>query len=237
MANPYFKFKQFTVYHHLCSMKVGIDGVLLGAWADTNNTTAILDIGTGSGLIALMLAQRSQAEITAIDIEAGAILQTKENVANSPWANRITAENISLQKLAINATQKFDLIVSNPPFFVNSLKAPETNRNTARHTDTLSHEELLQHASELLSSDGKFCVILPVQEGMSAVEYGRQVKLYCSKIVRVFPKPGSECKRLLIEFSHKETTQQISELTIETEQRHQYTPEFTDLARNFYLKL
>lgn len=237
MPNSYFSFKQFSVYHHRCAMKVGIDGVLLGAWAPVKNTANILDIGTGSGLIALMLAQRTNATITAIDIEPNAIIQANENIVNSPWKERILAEEISLQEFARRESVKFDLIVSNPPYFVNSLKTPDENRTTARHTDSLTHKELMVNAKKLLASKGKVCLILPVNEGLQCVELAKTIDLHCHKMVYVHPKPDAEAKRLLLEFGFEPVDVKVSKLEIETAQRHQYSEEFTALAKDYYLKL
>jgi tRNA1Val (adenine37-N6)-methyltransferase len=237
MANPYFSFKQFTVYHDKCAMKVGIDGVLLGAWTDVENSNAILDIGTGTGLIALMLAQRGNGTVEAIDIDPNAVLQAKENITNSPWADRIHVHETSLQQFAENSTKRYDLIVSNPPYFVNSTKAPAENRSAARHTDTLSHEELIRNARILLKRTGRISIILPVIEGIKCIEYALQLGLYCTKHVTVFPKPTAAAKRLLLEFSLIPVQNNASELTIEALERHCYSTEFTALAKNFYLKL
>lgn len=237
MPNPFFSFKQFTVYHHLCAMKVGIDGVLLGAWATTENAVHILDIGTGSGLIALMIAQRSNGRIDAIDIDKNAALQARENFEKSPWKDRLSAIQIPVQLFAENATCKYDLIVSNPPYFNNSLKAPEHGRNSARHTDTLSHEELIRNVLTLLSPKGKFCMILPVDEGLEAMEFAEMQGLHCNKEVWVHPKPNAPAKRLLMEFSFSSTAKITEKLTIETENRHQYSEEFSLMAKDYYLKL
>ncbi len=237
MPNPYFSFKQFTVFHDKCAMKVGIDGVLLGAWTSVENANTILDIGTGSGLIALMLAQRSIALIDAIDIDTNAILQAKENCSNSPWANRIALHENSLQQFSETCATKYDLIVSNPPYFVNSLKAPEEARTTARHTDTLSHESLLTTAKQLLKETGRICLILPVNEGLQCVDFANNINLYCRKKVVVYPKPNANPKRLLLEFSLTPSSAIESKLTIESNERHHYSPEFTLLAKDYYLKL
>jgi len=139
-------------------MKVGIDGVLLGIWTDVKNASRILDIGTGTGLIALILAQRNKnSTIEAVDIEADAVSQAVENVKNSPWAERIKVQQVSLQEFAGRKNDRFDLIVSNPPYFVNSTKTPLQNRTTARHTDSLTHEELIENAIRLLAPNGRIC--------------------------------------------------------------------------------
>lgn len=237
MANSYFRFKQFTVNQEHCAMKVGIDGVLLGAWSGVEEAQNILDIGTGTGLIALMLAQRCDAKITAIDIDSGAFKQAIENINQSVWKDRIAVQQIDLQQFSNKSTEKFDLIVSNPPYFVDSLKAATDDRTTARHTDTLTHEELIRHSKNLLKKNGKMCIILPVNEGLKCIEMAKCAGLFCSKLVTVYPKPSAIAKRLLIEFSRTACKQENSELTVESDQRHQYGPRFTELAKDFYLKL
>lgn len=218
-------------------MKVGIDGVLLGVWVSIDKAKQILDIGTGTGLIALMLAQRSESNVIAIDIDRDAILQAKENIKNSPWMERLRVYEFSLQEFVATSPGLFDLIVSNPPYFVNSLKAPSQSRTTARHTDSLTHQELIENAMKLLNPDGRICIILPVNEGLQCVAFAQSKGLYCTKQVNVFPKQGVAAKRLLLEFSFIPSPMKVSELTIEAEERHQYSPEFTELAKDFYLKL
>lgn len=218
-------------------MKVGIDGVLLGAWADVHNADTILDIGTGTGLIALMLAQRTSARIDAIDIDADAVIQANENIQKSTWASRIQVSEVELQRYVLKTENRYDLIVSNPPYFVNSTKAPVENRNTARHTDTLTHKELLDNALTLLKPTGRICIILPVNEGLMSVEYAATIGLHCTKQVVVFPKPGALPKRLLLEFSPQFIACVNSEIVIESDVRHEYSPEFTALAKDYYLKL
>ncbi|MDD5183719.1 MAG: methyltransferase [Paludibacter sp.] len=237
MSNTWFRFKQFTVFHHLCAMKVGIDGVLLGIWASVENPQSVLDIGTGTGLIALMIAQRSNAKIDAIDIDENAVLQAKENVSNSPWPDRIHVSETSLQNLAKNPVRLYDLIVSNPPFFINSTKTPTGNRTLARHTDSLSHEELIENATLLLKPTGRICIILPVNVGLHCIAFAVKKGLYCSKQCTVYPKPQASGKRLLLEFRKQQTEKEVSELVIETNERYQYSPAFTELAKEFYLKL
>jgi tRNA1Val (adenine37-N6)-methyltransferase len=219
-------------------MKVGIDGVLLGAWANVENAERILDIGTGSGLIALMLAQRAgSAQIDAIDIEDSAVRQAEINIEKSLWKERIKVGHISLQNFVSTASNKYDLIVSNPPFFIDSLKTPEKERTNARHTDMLTHEELMLLSKSLLASCGKICIILPVKEGNLCKIFAEKLGLFCSKMISVFPKPNAEAKRLLLEFTTEKTEIEIGKIIIETEIRHQYSTEFINLAKDFYLKM
>jgi tRNA1Val (adenine37-N6)-methyltransferase len=237
MANPYFSFKQFTVYHDRCAMKVGIDGVLLGAWSNVGDSKHILDIGTGTGLIALMLAQRSNSFIEAIEIDKDAVDQAMENIEHSPWTNRIKVQEISLQSYAKITPQRYDLIVSNPPYFVNSLKTPSLNRTTARHTDTLTHEELILNSIALLKPTGRICIILPVNEAELCKSFALSKKVYCTREVKVIPKPNAEAKRILMEFSLQFSPVKITKLVIESNERHHYSAEFSELAQEFYLKL
>lgn len=237
MGASSFSFKQFTVFHDQCAMKVGTDGVLLGAWADVSNVNSVLDIGTGSGLIALMLAQRCDATITAIDIESSAIVQANINALNSPWTEQISNVEISLEQYVQNAKQQFDLIVSNPPYFKNALPNPDSKRTLARHAETHFHNELILSAKKILNTNGRLCLILPVDEGNECLRFATEQALFCTKKVLVYPKPDSVAKRLLLEFSAVYSTQVVSELTIESEIRHEYTQDFSNLVKDFYLKL
>lgn len=237
MPNPYFRFKQFTVYHDRCAMKVGTDGVLLGMWANTTFATKALDIGTGTGLIALMLAQRNSGlKIDAIDINKDAAEQAKENIRNSPFCKRISCFHSSLQDFTVLCKERYDLIVSNPPFFKQSLKSPCENRTLARHTDSLYIEELLELSSYLLSKQGKFSIIYPHDDKELILGLASKNKLHISHITDVIPTPSSPPKRILVEFCKTETTSTIDSLVIEKE-RHVYSEEFSKLAKDFYLKL
>jgi tRNA1Val (adenine37-N6)-methyltransferase len=237
MPNPFFRFKQFTIFHDRCAMKVGIDGVLLGAWTPLSKPKRILDVGTGSGLISLMLAQRSMAMIDAIDIDQDAITQATVNVQNSPWSDRISLHHQSFQDFVKVNEHTFDVVVSNPPYFVNSLKNPSDRKTLARHTDSLSHLELIALSVPLLTPNGIIALILPVEEGYQCIAEAEKMGVYCKQVVEVYPKPNNQAKRLLIEFCLIQCERSTSKLTIETDIRHQYSPEFSLLARDFYLKL
>lgn len=237
MANPYFSFKQFTVFHDKCAMKVGTDGVLLGAWAKTDTAKTILDIGTGSGLIALMLAQRNQdARITAIDIDKNAVEQAKENFLQSPFNNRIECYFSSLQELAESSLLRYDTIISNPPFFKHSLKSLSESRTLARHTDSLTADELIKLSSRLLSSKGVLSVIYPYEYKQSLLSLATTHNLYASRITNVYPTPQSSPKRILLELN-KENIPLIEDDLIIEQLRHTYSDEFTSLVKDFYLNL
>ena len=228
-----FKFKQFTIHQDRTAMKVGTDGVLLGAWAPIlSSTHRLLDIGTGTGLIALMLAQRilkennnSTFKIDAIDIDQSSIEQATENINNSPFAKFITTHFTALQNYS--PTEKYDTIVCNPPYFVASLKCPDANRT--------------QHSSRLLNDEGTLSVILPVNEGNQLIQLASQYGFSLAKLVHIHPTPTSDPKRLLMHFTKQpinslQSPIEESQLTIELA-RHQYTPEYTALTRDFYLKM
>lgn len=235
MPNPFFKFKQFTVYHDRCAMKVGTDGVLLGAWTDLSQTRRILDIGTGTGLIALMLAQRNpEAQITAIDIDAEAVKQACENFSASPWSNRLKA----IQQDVCHYTEisLFDTIVSNPPYFIDSLKCADNQRTTARHTDSLDAQRLLKKVSELLAPDGRFSLILPADQTNELIRIAQIQGLHPSRLTQVITRPGLPPKRSLVEFQKTIQPIQANELVIELE-RHVYSEGYTSLTRDFYLKM
>lgn len=234
MPNPFFRFKQFTVYHDRCAMKVGTDGVLLGAWANVSQARHILDIGTGTGLIALMLAQRSDARITAIDIDEDAVAQATDNAANSPWTSRIRVLQQDLCQY--HTEQRYDAIVSNPPYFIDSLKGPDNQRNTARHTDTLDARTLLNKASELLHSEGHLSLVIPSEQVIDIKRIGEEYGLYLTRHTAVITRPGLPPKRALLEFRKTPGTCTTDELVIELD-RHVYSEDYIALTRDFYLKM
>jgi tRNA1Val (adenine37-N6)-methyltransferase len=244
MPNDYFSFKQFTIRQDRCAMKVGTDGVLLGVLAPVlapaENSMRILDIGTGTGLVAIMLAQRTGggAQISAVEIDSEAAVQARENASETPW--NIDVYNNSIQDFALECQEKFDLIVSNPPFFVNSLKAPEKSRNTARHTDTLSFEDLVISAEKLLADKGLFTVIIPYSSESDFIKIASANNLIADTIIRVIPKVGKEAKRSVITFckgnENVNCNINVTELVIEKEERYCYSDEFKSLTADFYLK-
>ena len=238
MSNPFFQFKQFTIRHDKCAMKVGTDGVLLGAWAGTESCSRILDVGTGTGLITLMLTQRSKAVVDAIDIDADACLQAQENAESSLFAGRINVFHSDLADFAQASTHLYGLIVSNPPYFVDSLKCPNLQRNTARHTDTLTLEDLLQYSRKLLAPQGRIALILPYDQKDRLTDCIQTQNLFLSKEVSVIPVPDAQPKRLLAELTSEPPASPAfsDRLTIEIA-RHRYTDEYINLTKDFYLKM
>ncbi len=302
MANPYFSFKQFTVWQEHAAMRVGTDGVLLGAWCDlsscvsvvipdestdrrqpenvcpadpsqildssnrdqtvwddhvqdereksvcgaqngadaeTKKVGRVLDIGSGTGVIALMVAQRtSNAQIDAVEPDSGSCEDALRNFAESPWADRLHLHGVTLQEYVSCYAEKvqYDLIVSNPPYFVDSLKAPDPVRNAVRHAVSLPFEELLDGVKTLLAEHGRFAVILPVTEGVLLEKLALERSLHCVRKCLVQTKPGVPPKRVMMEFGRKSVSLHSGLLIMETERHQEFTEEYRRLTRDFYLK-
>ncbi len=217
-------------------MKVGTDGVLLGAWACVENAIRILDIGAGTGLLSLMTAQRSKAQIVGIEIDTAAARQAQGNASRSPWADRIQIENVSLQNFSVDGTERFNHIISNPPYFNHSLQSPDGGRTAARHTASLTYGDLLSGVARLLSPDGLFSVVLPYPEQASFIEMAEAHKLLPRRILRVYPTPTASPKRFLAEFSFQPFECVEADLVIEAGGRHQYSEEYKNLTKEYYLK-
>jgi tRNA1Val (adenine37-N6)-methyltransferase len=234
-----FSFKQFSLEQDRCAMKIGTDGVLLGAWTPLdNNPYSILDIGTGTGVIALMLAQRSHAEqIDALEIDEDAYEQSVDNFENSPWSDRLFCFHAGLDEFVEEPEDEYDLIVSNPPFYSEDYKTECNQRDMARFQDAMPFEELIEAAAMFLSENGIFSVIIPFKEEENFVALAKECELYPQKITRVKGTPTTEIKRSLLAFSRNETSAfLVDELVIETS-RHQYTTEYIELTKDFYLKM
>ena len=219
-------------------MKIGTDGVLLGAWTSIkHNPNSILDIGTGTGVIALQLAQRSDAEIIdALEIDDNAFEQALDNFESSPWNNRLFCYHISLENFAKEIEERYDLIVSNPPFYNDDFESNSKARNTARFTSALSFENLLSAVSKLLSDHGTFSVIIPFKEENNFIALAEKNNLCNTKICNVKGSQTTEVKRSLLEFSFQNIEKQITSLVIENG-RHQYTSAYQNLVKDFYLKM
>ena len=235
MANPWFRFKQFLVRQEKSAFKVGTDGVLLGAWADTDGVNTVLDIGTGTGLLALMLAQRTKAKIMAIEIDRASYQQASENIKNSPWTDRINVQHCSIQDFSSEG--KFDLIITNPPFFQDSLRPEEEGRSKSRHNTMLSLDELAGSAIRHMHGESKFSLVLPVEESSDFEHIASGVGLFLHRILHIRPTPAHPVKRHLMEYRLYPTKKVHSEeLIVEKGERHDYTPEYRNLTKEFYLK-
>ena len=289
-----FTFKQFEVRQERCAMKVGTDGVLLGAWARVEHCERILDMGTGTGLVALMAAQRSQANIVAIDLDADAVAQAAENIAASPWKDRIQVLEADARKLShlrmengewrmenacaserngslpaisqrvqpsinevneqkndsqlthpkgnnsqfsiLNSQFFFDSLLCNPPFFENSLKCPDSARTMARHTDTLSFDDLARSAARLLSPEGELSVVIPYDRAHDMTVSAACHGLFATHQTVVVPVEGGKPKRILMAFTREGAAHAVETLCIQDAQRN-YTPAYIHLVGDFYLKM
>lgn len=232
-----FQFKEFTVAQDRCAMKIGTDGVLLGAWVTVQNEFSILDLGTGTGVLSLMLAQRSEAEvIDAIEIDGPAYEQAVQNFENSPWGDRLFCYHASLQEFVEEIDDNYELIISNPPFYTDQHPSENKERTTARFEDAMPFEHLTQAAGKLLTPNGVFAVIIPYKEEQRFVALAMENKLHLNRVCRVKGNENSSIKRSLLEFSFTEKTLQEETLTIELE-RHVYTEAYQNLVKDFYLKM
>ena len=233
-----FVFKQFTIHQDQCAMKVGTDGVLLGAWASLEHQpNTILDVGAGTGVIALQLAQRSSAEtIDAIELDDKAYEQCVANFEASPWADRLFCYHAGFDEFVDEMDEAYDLIVSNPPFYVEEVTSGNKSRDQARQRSSLPFEELIEGAAKLLSDNGRFAVIVPFKEESAFINLAERQGLYPNRITRVKGNPNANFKRSLMELSFHTLEPYIDNLVIE-QGRHQYTKEYIELTQAFYLKM
>lgn len=254
MPNKPFVFKQFSVNQDKCAMKIGTDSVLLAAWASLEKKPySILDIGAGTGVLSLMLAQRSSAEIIdAVEIDDYAYEQCVDNFEQSPWGDRLFCYHATLEEFVDEIEDKYDLIISNPPFYAPSLASPSlpegetlmsNARKTARFYDAMPFDHLIESVSKLLSEDGIFSIIIPYKEEEKLINLASSFKLIPNRILHIKGTPTSETKRSLIEFffstapvGKQESAIKIERLIIETS-RHQYTEGYINLTKDFYLKM
>lgn len=229
-----FRFKQFSIGHRQATMKVGTDGVLLGAWTNIENAKRILDVGTGTGVIALMLAQRTLAHvrIDAIDISKEDCEVAHENVKQCPWPDKVVVYHSSLQEFI---SEPYDLIVSNPPYFINSYKPPIEKRTQARHTETLSQIDLLNHSKRLLSSTGRLSVILPETEAQLLVKLSSKQGWFCTHSCHFRSRQSKPVERILLELSLNKQPHQTEELVL-YESGETWTEAYKRLTKEFYLK-
>jgi len=236
MSDSTFRFRQFTIHQDKCAMKVGTDAVLLGSWVDPKDATAILDIGTGTGLIALMLAQKSSAEIDAVDIDADAFQQAIENFDESPWRDRVHAYHQSFQEFAASVNKKYNLIVSNPPYFHHASKPCVEARLNARHNDQLCFDELITGVRKVLAPEGRFCLILPCKEGLEFMDLAQSKNLFCHEMIRVKTKADKSEKRIMMEFRHRFGLMRHQEIIIQDEESG-FTDEYLEMTKDYFLGL
>ena len=235
MPNNYFQFKQFVVYQDKAAMKVSADAVILGAWTEFSFAKKIIDIGTGTGLLSLMAAQKSQADITAVEIDSNSVKQAKENFDLSPWKNRIHLIHTSFQDFALQAIEKFDLVICNPPYFNGSYQSPDKSRNTARQDKLLPLPDLFSAVKKILSITGKFYIIYPFAQKQALLKEAEKESLYPLKILEIKTKPGKAPNRLIICFTTKKSAVQTEQLHLRDELTKKYSKEYRNLTKDFYL--
>ncbi len=236
MSRNYFKFKQFTIQQEHAPFKITTDSVMLGAWADFHGARNILDIGTGTGVLALMAAQRTDANIVAIEPDPGAFMQAGLNISDSPWHERITLINTGVQDYFPKAGLLFDAVITNPPFFVDSLPNPDPGKAMARHSLTLSFRELLEAAIRLMVPSGTLHLVLPVNEAGQVIEIAGSLGLYCQRKLNVRPAPETPPSRVLMTLGYSQGNVEESTIVIEKGGRHNYSDEYVSLTKDFYLK-
>ena len=234
-----FQFKQFSINQDQCAMKVGTDGVLLGAWCPIdNNPNTILDIGTGTGIIAMMLAQRTDAEqVDALEIDENAFEQATDNFENSPFADRLYCYHAGLDEFIEEPEGEYDLIVSNPPFFSEDFKSTDEARNLARFVDAMPFEQLIEAADLLLSENGVFAVIIPFKDEEKFMKLAAEFELFPIKATRVRGTFTTPIIRSLIAFKRFEMPVLIADEIVIEISRHNYTDDYIELTKDFYLKM
>ena len=244
-----FSFKQFKIHQDRCAMKVGTDGVLLGAWTDVKGATSILDIGTGTGVIAIMLAQKTNdvllneetCTIHAVEIDETAVEQARENMDESPFADRLTVFHDSIQNFSKHHPHKYNLVVSNPPFFTGGTLSSTGDKTNVRHTVKMPHGDLLHATRALLDKNGRFCVILPLIEGLRFIEIAATYGFYLTRRTDVRSKQDKGIERLLLQFELSNRTFSQDELIIENSpevsdfsDERDYTEGYKALTKDFY---
>jgi len=218
-------------------MKTGTDAILLGAWAEPEKAKSILEIGTGCGVIALMLAQKSEAYITAIDIDPESIVQAESNFMKSPWGDKIKAMDISLQEFSSSSDKKYDFIITNPPFFIGSLKSPDEKKNRAKHSQDLSQRDLIEGIINLLDPEGSFLVILPAAENQKFSELAVASGLFLQQEMKIRPKEGKPINRILSRFGFKQVVQLILEELVIRNSDNSFTCNYIDFTVDYHTGL
>ena len=236
MSNNYFKFKQFTVHQEHAPFKITTDSVMLGAWSNFEGAKNIIDIGAGTGILSLMAAKRTEAQVVAIEPDAGSFMQAGLNFSGSPWHNRITLIKTRVQDYFPATGLLFDCVITNPPFFVDSLPNPDPGKATARHSLNLSHRELLEAALRLMTPSGTLQMVLPVNEAGQFIEMSASVGLYCQRKLIVKPTPATPPSRVLMTLCREQRLVEEATIVIEKEGRHHYSDEYVSLTKEFYLK-
>jgi tRNA1Val (adenine37-N6)-methyltransferase len=230
-----FHFRQFSLNHHRSTMKTGTDAVLLGSWCNVENVKTALDIGSGSGIISLFVAARSRARVTAVEIDAASVEESVGNFKSSPFAGRMQVVETNIGDFF--SEQKFNLIVSNPPFFTGDLHSPDKRRTSARHTETLSFYDLCLAANRLLSEDGRFCVVLPYSQKTVFEQTAEKNHLFVQRVLLIFPRRGMEPNRVNIEFGRSKTKEIKKGIFVVREENNKFTDQYREWLGRYYLSI
>lgn len=228
-----FHFKKFSLHHHRSTMKVGTDAVLLGIWTDLTDVKTVLDVGAGSGILSLLLASRQELQIDAVELDEDSCEEASENFAAAVLESELNVIHSDFNSFTTTAQKKYDLIISNPPFFINDQKSEKVSRRQARHTDTLTYEQLILGAKELLIPEGKISVVLPYRESRIFIHLANDAELYLQKQMLIFPKMGLEPNRINLLFSTKES-ELITEKFIIRNEDGSFTQQYRDFVGDFY---
>ena len=232
-ARP-FHFKHFSLFHHRSTMKVGTDAVLLGRWVEVSPTDAVLDIGTGCGIMPLMLAQKGALKIDAVEMDAASANEAEINFLASQWRDKLRVYQSDVRDFATN--EKYDLIISNPPFFINSYKSDTERKNLARHTDdSLSFAELCASASRLLRDDGRFAVVLPLTESVEFLKDAAKCGFYQSKRMEIVPVEGKEPNRVNLELKKMPSETILTTSFVIRGADGKFTAQYDEFLKDFYL--
>jgi len=229
-----FHLKQFSLFHHQSSMKVGTDALLLGIWTDVDGTTRILDVGSGCGILALLTAARSNAQVDAVELDEASFKETSDNFYNAAFHNRLHAFHDDFNHFASVVKYKYDLIISNPPFFINDMRAREKKRNDARHGDRLNYKDLCKGASSILNANGRFCLVLPKDESSIFIQIAKKYKLYVNRQMLIIPKRGLPPNRINLELSFYNTPLTSEEFVIR-ETEGAFTHQYIQFFKNYLI--
>jgi len=235
--NKPFHFKQFSLNHHNSTMKVGTDAILLGLWCNISNAATILDVGTGSGIIALLLAARSNARVDAVELDNKSFKEAEINFSNSPYSNQLNIYHDDFNKFAVNENSKYDIIISNPPFFSNDLLPDNPSRKAARHIDELNHENLCRGVSKLLSKNGSFCLVMPKNQSQDFIACADKYNLNLHKQQIIYPKPNTLPNRVNLEFRFEKISKVKSEEIIIRNESGEQSVQYNDYASDFMVKI
>ncbi len=238
MGGDIFRFKEFVVRQRLSAMKVGTDGVILGAWAALDSSTKrILDVGTGTGLIAMMIAQRApEATVDAVEIDSEAANEARENFERSIFSDRMQLYNSAFQSFADECSERYDLIVSNPPYFNGTYKSVDAQRTAARHKELLPTDDLIEGVKKLLKSEGRFVAIFPYSDAAVFIAKAAARGLYCTKILEIYTKTGRAAIRMAAEFSLTSAPNNLRKSLVILNEQGVYTSDYRDLTIDFYLR-